>query len=304
MPANIRSSRTRSSAPREIRPCPRSGAAVSGCFILGAVAAVIFFSFWPSSSTPRSYLGKVHAGVTVSGIELGGMTPEKAKAALDKRVKDAQKSRVTLDQRHQDVEGRPRGRRNQVRYRRDGRLGHGRVAQEHLHRRPVSRLPNVLQAHGRPAARHGRLRQDGPGRRRHRPIGRRASHQRRAGVRQGQQVKIVRGQKGRVVDRKALASQLETVLLSLQAAGASGADDREGAHRPGGRLRSGPSAGHDDDRRPGDTHQRQRLVDPGYRGDHRVHGLQGARARTAVRSGALSVRRQDGARSWTRSPPK
>ena len=56
------------------------------------MAAVIFLFLVAILIDSTLYHGKIHAGVTVSGIELGGMTPEKAKTALDKRVQERRRT--------------------------------------------------------------------------------------------------------------------------------------------------------------------------------------------------------------------
>jgi vancomycin resistance protein YoaR len=64
--------------------------------ILAAVGAVVFVFLLALLIDSTLYSGKVHAGVTVSDIQLGGLTPSEAKAALGLRVEEAQENPITL----------------------------------------------------------------------------------------------------------------------------------------------------------------------------------------------------------------
>ena len=64
--------------------------------IIVAVGAVLLLFLLALLIDATLYHGKVHAGVTVSGVQLGGMTSQEAKAALDLRVEQAQKNQIRL----------------------------------------------------------------------------------------------------------------------------------------------------------------------------------------------------------------
>jgi vancomycin resistance protein YoaR len=64
--------------------------------IIVAVVAIVFLFLLALLIDSTLYIGKVHAGVTVSGVRLGGLTPQEAKAALELRAEEAQKNRITL----------------------------------------------------------------------------------------------------------------------------------------------------------------------------------------------------------------
>ena len=184
--------------------------------ILAAVGAVVFLFLLALLIDSTLYRGKVHAGVTVSGVQLGGLTPEEAKAALDLRVEEAQNNRITLTSGDKkwtvapedvgtkvdtaatvgtamDASGKSNfivdRFRGFVMYFKDrdipleGTIDSAKVNQI---------IADVARSVDLPPINAG-LVFDGP------------------------KIKIVRGQKGRVVDREALASQLKTVLLTLHA---------------------------------------------------------------------------------------
>ncbi len=160
------------------------------------------------------YHGKVHAGVTVAGVSLGGLAPDEAKAALDLRVKVAQENDVTLrsgdrtwtvspadvgtaidtaatvgvamdaSRKSNFLVDRFRG---FLMYFKDKDI----PLQGTVDATKVSELTaEIAQSLDVPPIDAGLL-FDGP------------------------KIKIVTGQKGRVVDQKALAEQLKTLLLSL-----------------------------------------------------------------------------------------
>ena len=184
--------------------------------IVAAVASLIILFLLALLIDSTLYHGKVHAGVTVSGVQLGGLTPEEAKAALDLRVKETQKSPITLTSGNKEWTVAPEDVGTKVdtaatvatamgasresnfladRFRGfvmyfkdkaiplDGTIDGAKVDQI------VDDLSRSLDV---PPINAG-LVFDGP------------------------RIKIVKGQKGRIVDREALASQLKNVLLTLHA---------------------------------------------------------------------------------------
>ena len=184
---------------------------------LGAVTAVIFLFLLAILVDSTLYHGRIHAGVTVSGIELGGLTPEEAKTALDKQVRAAQKSRVTLTSGSKKWTVAPKD----VGVTIDAAATVGSAME-------VSRKSNFIVNRFRGFLmyfKHTNVPLEGA-------VDTNKVDQLIAGIAQsvdvpainaglvfeGQQIKMVKGQKGRVVDQKVLASQLKTLLLSLRAA--------------------------------------------------------------------------------------
>jgi len=184
--------------------------------ILAAVGAVVFLILLAVLIDSTLYRGKVHAGVTVSGVQLGGLTPEEAKAALDLRVEKAQKNRITLTSGDKKwtvtpddvgttvdtaatvgaaMDASREGNFLVDRFRGFLMYFTDKVVplQGTIDRTKVDQIiADVARAVDLPPINAG-LVFDGP------------------------KIKIVRGQKGRVVDREAFASQLRTVLLTLHA---------------------------------------------------------------------------------------
>jgi vancomycin resistance protein YoaR len=184
--------------------------------ILAGAGAVILLFLLAILIDSTLYHGKIHAGVTVSGVHLGGLQPSEAKAALDLRVEEAQKNRITLTSGDRkwtiapddvktkidtaatvgeamDVSRRGNFLVDRLRgfllYFKDERVAlQGTVDSSKIE----SIIGDVAQALDVPPISAGLL-FDGP------------------------RIKVVRGQKGRVVDRQALASQLKGTLLSLHA---------------------------------------------------------------------------------------
>ena len=64
--------------------------------LIVAAGAIVFLFLLALLIDATLYIGKVHAGVTVSGVQLGGLTPQQAKTALDLQVEEAQKNPITL----------------------------------------------------------------------------------------------------------------------------------------------------------------------------------------------------------------
>jgi vancomycin resistance protein YoaR len=179
-----------------------------------AVGAVILLFLLALLIDSTLYSGKVHAGVTVSGIKLGGMTPAQAQAALDKQIERAQKNSITLTSGDKKwtvspddvgtkidtaatvgkaMDASRRGNFFADRFRGFGMYFRDTEIplQGTVDSAKVDEFINgIEQAVEVPPINAGL-------------------------VFDGQKIKIVRGQKGRVVDREALASQLEAMLLSL-----------------------------------------------------------------------------------------
>jgi vancomycin resistance protein YoaR len=180
------------------------------------VGVVVFLFLMALLIDSTLYHGKVHGGITVSGVQLGGLTPKEAKAALDLRVAEAQKSKITLTSGDKKwtvspkdvatkvdtaaavstaMEASRRGNffvdrfRGFLMYFKDkevplrGTVDSAKMSQI---------IGDVAQAVDLPPVDAG-LVFDGP------------------------KIRIVRGQKGRVVDRDVLASQLTSLLLTLHA---------------------------------------------------------------------------------------
>lgn len=180
-----------------------------------AVGAVVFLFLLALLIDSTLYIGKVHAGVTVSGVQLGGLTPQEAKAALDRRVKGAQKSQITLTSGEKkwtvslaDVGAKvgtaatvgaamaASRESNFLADRLRGFLMYFKDKQIPLQgtadgAKMDQTMADVAQAVDVPPVNAGL-------------------------VFDGSKITIVRGQKGRVVDRQALGSELETLLLTLQ----------------------------------------------------------------------------------------
>jgi vancomycin resistance protein YoaR len=181
--------------------------------VMGA-GAVLFLFLLGLLIDSTLYIGKVHAGVTASGIRLGGMTPSDARAALDRRVDEAQKSRITLASGDKKwtvtpadvgtkidtaatVQAAMDASRNSnffvdrfrgfLLYFKDkdiplqGTVDGAKMGQL---------IAEVAQAADIPPVNAGL-------------------------VFDGSKIKVVKGQKGRVVDRDSLASQLESLVLTL-----------------------------------------------------------------------------------------
>jgi vancomycin resistance protein YoaR len=182
--------------------------------IVAAIGAVVFLFLLALLIDSTLYSGKVHAGVTVSGIELGGMTAAEAKAALDKQVEQAQKNSITLTSGDKKwtvsfgdagteidtaatvgkaMAASRKGNffadrfRGFAMYFRDTKIPLEGTVDSAKVDQIISGIEKAVEVP---------------------PIN--------AGlVFDGQKIKIVRGQKGRVVDGEALTSQLKTMLLSL-----------------------------------------------------------------------------------------
>jgi vancomycin resistance protein YoaR len=184
--------------------------------IIAGAAAVLFLLLLALLIDSTLYIGKVHAGVTASGVQLGGMTPQDAKAALDRRVDEAQKSRITLVSGDKKWTVAPADvgtkidtaatvrlamdasrRRNFLMDRFRGFLMYFKDQEVPLQgtvdgTKLDQMIAVVAQAADIPPVNAGLL-FDGP------------------------KIKVVKGQKGRVVDRQSLASQLKILLLTLHA---------------------------------------------------------------------------------------
>ena len=88
--------RTRSSASLRNHSLSKKRRRRKRLVTLGVVGALVLLFLLAILLDSTLYSGKIHAGVTVSGIELGGMTPTEAKIALDERTQGIQKNQVTL----------------------------------------------------------------------------------------------------------------------------------------------------------------------------------------------------------------
>jgi vancomycin resistance protein YoaR len=207
---------TRSSPSSRSKPVSKKRRQRRRLLTLGAVAVVIFLFLLAILVDSALYHGKIHPGVTVSGIELGGMTPEEAKTALEQRVQEVQKSRVTLtsgtktwtvspkdvgvtidaaatvgsamdaSRNSNFIVNRFRGFLMYFKHKNIALVGMVDTA------KMDQIVTGIAQSVDMPAINAGL-------------------------VFEGQKIRIVKGQKGRVVDQKALASQLKTLLLSLRA---------------------------------------------------------------------------------------
>ena len=154
--------------------------------IIVAAGAVVFLFLLALLIDATLYIGKVHAGVTVSGVQLGGLTPQQAKTALDLQVEEAQKNQITLASGDKKWTVAPKdvGTKVDAVATRGG--GHGRVSREQLPGGPLPRLPPVFQGQAGTAPGHGGQRQDGPDHRGGGPSRGHPPRQRRAGVRRAQ----------------------------------------------------------------------------------------------------------------------
>ena len=183
--------------------------------ILAAVGAVVFLFLVALLIDSTLYRGKVHAGVTVSGIQLGGLTPEDAKAALDARVEAAKKNRITLTSGDKKWTVRPEdvgtkidtaatvGAAMDASRKSSFLADRFRGFVMYFKDKEVPLKGTIDRAKVDQIAGDVARSVDLP------PIN--------AGlVFDGSKIKIVKGQKGRVVDRENLASQLEAVLLALR----------------------------------------------------------------------------------------
>ncbi len=65
-------------------------------FVTAGIGAVVLVFLLLMLVDATMYHGKIHGGVTLSGIPVGGLTTEEAKELLDQRVKEAGESKVTL----------------------------------------------------------------------------------------------------------------------------------------------------------------------------------------------------------------
>jgi vancomycin resistance protein YoaR len=182
--------------------------------IFAAVGAVIFLFLLALLIDSTLYSGKVHAGVTVSSIKLGGMTPAEAKAALDKQVEQAQKNSITLTSGDKKWSVSPDDAGTEI----DTAATVGKAM-------AASRKGNFFADRFRGFGMYFRdteIPLEGT-------VDSAKVDQIISGIEQavevppinaglvfdGQKIKIVRGQKGRVVDGEALTSQLKAMLLSL-----------------------------------------------------------------------------------------
>ena len=71
----------------------RARARLRRLIVAGSVIAILIAAMLIDSAV---YYNKVHAGVSVSGLSLGGLTRDEATAALTRYVQDAAKSPITL----------------------------------------------------------------------------------------------------------------------------------------------------------------------------------------------------------------
>ena len=182
--------------------------------LIVAAGAIVFLFLLALLIDATLYIGKVHAGVTVSGVQLGGLTPQQAKTALDLQVEEAQKNPITLASGDKKWTVAPKDVGMKVdavatlgaamaasresnflvdRFR--GFLLYFKDKQVPLQGTVDSTkmdliIAEVAQVVDIPPVNAG-LVFDGP------------------------KIKVVRGQKGRVVDRGGLASQLTSLLLTL-----------------------------------------------------------------------------------------
>ncbi len=182
--------------------------------IIVAAGAIVFLFLLALLMDATLYIGKVHAGVTVSGVQLGGLTPQQAKTALDLQVEEAQKNQITLASGDKKWTVAPQDVGTKVdavatvgaamaasregnflvdRFR--GFLLYFKDKQIPLQGTVDSAkmdliIADVAQVVDIPPVNAG-LVFDGP------------------------KIKVVKGQKGRVIDRGGLASQLTSVLLTL-----------------------------------------------------------------------------------------
>jgi vancomycin resistance protein YoaR len=182
--------------------------------VLAGAVTLVFLFLLAILIDSTLYHGKIHAGVSVAGVSLGGMTPEKAKTALDLRVQQAAKSRVTLKSGEKSWTVSPAEAGMSV----DTAASVGAAMD-------ASRKGNFLadRFHGfRMYFKDTQVPLKGS-------VDVTKVQQLVADISQsvdvapinaglvfdGPKIKIVKGQKGRVVDEKALTSQLAAVLLSL-----------------------------------------------------------------------------------------
>jgi vancomycin resistance protein YoaR len=184
--------------------------------VVVAAAGIVFLFLIALLVDSTLYHGKIHAGVTVSGLQLGGLTPAEAKTALELRVEEAQKNPVTLRSGDKswpvfpadvgtkiDVESTVAAAMNTSRksnfivdrfrgflmYFKDNNI----PLEGTVDRAKMDQLmTDVAQALDVPPINAGLLFE-------------------------GDKIKVVKGQKGRVVDREALSAQLQTLLLALHA---------------------------------------------------------------------------------------
>ena len=228
--------------------------------IIVAAGAIVFLFLLALLIDATLYIGKVHAGVTVSGVQLGGLTPQEAKTALDLRVEEAQKNQITLASGDKKWTVAPADVGTKVDTTATVR------AAWHASRKGnffVDRFRGFLMYFRDTrdtAPGHGGQRQDGPDHRGCGPSRGRPPRQRRAGVRRVED----QGREGpeRPGSRRGepgLPAHVPAADLTRDRA--CRAHDSEGPGGPGRRLRPGAAAGDDHDRLAGDDHHRQRLLD-------------------------------------------
>jgi vancomycin resistance protein YoaR len=212
MSRNVR----RSSSPRNRTSSQKRRRRRKRLLALAAAAGLVFLFLLAILIDSTLYHGRIHAGVTVAGISLGGLSPEDAKAALDLRVQQAEKSQVTLKSGDKTWTVAPAD----VGTSADTAASVGAAME-------VSRKSNFLadRFHGfLMYFKDTQVPLKGS-------VDETKVEQLIAGIAQtidvapinaglvfdGPKIKIVKGQKGRVVDQKALADQLTALLLSLHA---------------------------------------------------------------------------------------
>jgi vancomycin resistance protein YoaR len=186
-------------------------------FVAAGIAAVVFLFLLAMLIDATIYHGRIHAGVVVSGVQIGGMKPDQAKAALDARMKDAAQNQVTLTGGGKTWTVSP----DDVGFRVDSAatvslaMGASRKGNflgnrfrgflMYFKDRQVALQGTVDTAKFNALVTQVAQAVDVP------PLN--------AGLAfDGVKIKTVQGQKGRVVDQKALATQLTAALLSLKAA--------------------------------------------------------------------------------------
>ena len=182
--------------------------------IIVAAGAIVFLFLLALLIDSTLYIGKVHAGVTVSGVRLGGMTPQEAKAALELRAEEAQKNQITLASGDKKWTVTPKDVATKV----DAVATVGAAM-------AVSRESNFLVDRFRGFLLYFKdervpLRGTVDGAKMELLIADVAQvvdiPPVNAGLAfDGSKIRVVKGQKGRVVDREGLASQLTSLLLTL-----------------------------------------------------------------------------------------
>lgn len=94
-PSKSTSSRNRTSS-RNQTPSSKRRRRRKRLYLAAGVGAVIFALLLAILIDATMYRGKIHGGVTLSGVPVGGLTPEEAKEVLDLRIDKAGGSKVTL----------------------------------------------------------------------------------------------------------------------------------------------------------------------------------------------------------------